>query len=90
MELAGKSGEINKDLGMSSKSFGRYREEYKILPITKKSKPGSHNINTGKTKQRLHVKRSHWRTYKGERRRIKWFFAGDIELGIIVKDYIID
>lgn len=90
MELAGQTGYIVKDLGKSSVSSGVYKEEYKILPITKKGKAGSHNINTGKTKQRLHVKRSHWRTIKGVRTRIKWFFAGDIELGIIVKDYAIE
>lgn len=90
MELAGQTGDVAKDLGKSSVSSGVYKEEYKILPIVKKSKAGSHNINTGKTKQRFHIKRSHWRTIKGVRTRIKWFFAGDIELGIIVKDYAIE
>jgi hypothetical protein len=27
---------------------------------------------------------------KGERRRIKWYFAGNIELGFVVKDYKLD
>lgn len=90
MELAGKIGEVVKDLGKSSVASGVYKEEYKILPITKKSTAGSHNINTGKTKQRFHVRRSHWKTVKGVRKRIKWYFAGNIELGIIVKDYAIE
>ncbi len=89
MELAGKTGEVVKDLKTASNNSGNYRQTYKILAIKKKSKAPDHNVNTGKTAQRFHIRRSHWKMVKGVRKRIKWYCAGNIELGIIIKDYVI-
>jgi hypothetical protein len=89
MELAGKTSEVNKDLKIPSVHSGEYRQIYKILAIKKKSKAPDHNVNTGKTAQRFHIRRSHWKMVKGVRKRIKWYCAGNIELGIIIKDYVI-
>ncbi len=91
MKLAGQASEVKADLGKASLLYHTASNIYKILPVKlvkKESKP--HNINTGALAMRFHVRRSHWKTVKGERRRIKWYFAGNIELGIVIKDYIID
>ncbi len=91
MGLAGKTSEIDADLGKDSVADRDPVNSYKVLPIKlTKSEPKPHNVNTGASAQRFHIRRSHWKTVKGERRRIKWYFAGNIELGIIIKDYIID
>jgi hypothetical protein len=79
----------DKDLKIPSVHSGEYRQIYKILAIKKKSKAPDHNVNTGKTAQRFHIRRSHWKMVKGVRKRIKWYCAGNIELGIIIKDYVI-
>jgi hypothetical protein len=61
---------------------------YVLLPVRKttKTQPQSQSTskNTG-TKQRLHIRRGHWRTVRGIKKRIKWYIAGDITLGIIIK-----
>lgn len=66
---------------------------YVLLPVRKttKTQPQSQSTstNTG-TKQRLHIRRGHWKTIRGIKKRIKWYIAGDITLGIIIKDYKID
>ena len=68
---------------------------YVLLPVRKTTKTQSQSqsqstsTNTG-TKQRLHIRRGHWRTVRGIKKRIKWYIAGDITLGIIIKDYKLD
>lgn len=49
------------------------------IPKRKNSEPTYHH--------RFHIRRAHWKTIKGERRRIAWYFAGDINLGVVNKDY---
>lgn len=63
--------------------------EYYVLTLRKRT-CGIGKVRGQGSRQRLHVKRSHWRTINGIKKRIKWFLAGDINLGIIVKDYKID
>ncbi len=63
--------------------------EYYVLTLRKRT-CGVGKVRGQGSRQRLHVKRSHWRTINGVKKRIKWFLAGDINLGIIVKDYKID
>lgn len=63
---------------------------YKILPIRKHEPKEGSVVPVIGSKQRFHVRRSHWKMVKGERRRIKWYFAGNIELGFVVKDYKLD
>lgn len=90
MGLAGKMSEINADLGKDSVAGRDPVNSYKVLPIKlTKSQPKPHNVNTGASAQRFHVRRSHWKTVKGVRKRIKWYFAGNIELGFIIKDYAV-
>ncbi|MEG3034010.1 MAG: hypothetical protein RR877_00785 [Aurantimicrobium sp.] len=62
---------------------------YVMLPIRKSSPSKVVSKNTG-TKQRLHIRRGHWKTIRGIKKRIKWYIAGDIKLGMIIKDYKID
>ena len=63
---------------------------YKILPVRKHEPKEGSVVPVVGSKQRFHVRRSHWKMVKGERRRIKWYFAGNIELGFVVKDYKLD
>ena len=62
---------------------------YVMLPIRKSSPSKVTSKNTG-TKQRLHIRRGHWKTIRGIKKRIKWYIAGDITLGMVIKDYKID
>lgn len=64
---------------------------YKIRPLRQPKPNGEFSIpGVSGSKQRFHVRRSHWKVVKGVRRRIKWYFAGNIELGFIIKDYVLD
>lgn len=78
------------DMGLPPSIIRTARAEYKVLPIKMaKGSKKPHNINTGRKGHPLHVRRSHWKVVKGVRKRIKWYFAGNIELGVIIKDYTV-
>ena len=61
-----------------------------MVAVRRKTAAVDHNINTGRTAQRWHLRRSHWKMVKGVRKRIKWYAAGNIELGMVIKDYKLD
>lgn len=78
------------DMGLATTRTGVRTDVFKVLAIRPSHSSGSHNINTGRKGLRWHLRRSHWKMVKGVRKRIKWYAAGNIELGIIVKDYVLD
>lgn len=78
------------DMGLATTRTGIRTDVFKVLAIRPSQGPGDHNINTGRKGQRWHLRRSHWKLVKGERRRIKWYAAGNIELGMVIKDYVLD
>ena len=78
------------DLGLSSVKTGPMSNIFKVVAIRRQKAADDHNVNTGRMGQRWHLRRSHWKMVKGVRKRIKWYAAGNIDLGIIVKDYTLD
>lgn len=89
IEIADKVLNNPKDLGKESIQTKPKGDVYKVLALQKKKTKSATNTNTGRHGQRFHIRRSHFKTIKGIKRRIKWYYAGNIELGIIIKDYLI-
>lgn len=78
------------DMGLSSTKTGVMTNIFRVVAVRRKTAAVDHNINTGRTAQRWHLRRSHWKMVKGVRKRIKWYAAGNIELGMVIKDYKLD
>lgn len=66
----------------------RFRGDiYKVLPLRVARSESDTPGESAGYHLRFHLRRSHYRTINGVRKRIKWYAAGRIELGIIIKDY---
>lgn len=60
---------------------------YKVLAIRSSTTVSPRAKEDPKYHQRFHVRRGHQRKIGDRKVRVKWCFAGDIALGIVVKDY---
>lgn len=60
---------------------------YKVLAVRSSTTISPREKEDPKYHQRFHVRRGHQRKIGDRKVRVKWCFAGDIALGIVVKDY---
>lgn len=83
-KIATKTAELIQ--GMAAKMQQTPRDIYRVTVVKpldivkrKNAEPKYHH--------RFHIRRAHWKGVGAKRKRIGWYFAGDISLGVITKDY---